>query len=110
MHYKGKQAINLHAHINVHAVSCHYLRAVYTRVFCVRCPVRDGASAQQSPLLFSRDHVRGKAKEAIGQRRHHGRRNDAKNASVDGPLTHVLDCFSVTFNTFEQMSLIRGMH
>jgi hypothetical protein len=42
------------------------LGAVYTRVFGVRCPVRDGAAAQQLPLLLSRDHVREKAKEAVG--------------------------------------------
>jgi hypothetical protein len=40
--------------------------AVYTCVFCVRCPVRDGAAAQQLPLHFSRNHVREKAKEAVG--------------------------------------------
>jgi hypothetical protein len=63
-----------------------YLRAVYTRFFCVRFSVRDGAAAQLAPLLFSRDHVREKAKKAVGQRRHHGRRNGRKNVSVDGPL------------------------
>jgi hypothetical protein len=30
------------------------------------CPVRDGAAALPLPLLFSRDHVREKAKEAVG--------------------------------------------
>jgi hypothetical protein len=43
------------------------LRAVYTRVFCIRFPVRDCATAQHLPLLFSRHHVRDKAKEAVGQ-------------------------------------------
>jgi hypothetical protein len=46
------------------------LRAVYTRVFCVRFSVRDGATAQLLPLLFSRDHVRDRAKEAAGRRWH----------------------------------------
>jgi hypothetical protein len=44
--------------------------AVYTRVFCVRFSVRDGATAQLLPLLFSRDHVRDRAKEAAGRRWH----------------------------------------
>jgi phosphoglycerate-specific signal transduction histidine kinase len=51
------------------------LGAVYTRVFSVRCSVRDGAAAQQLPLLFSRDHLRDQAKEVVKQWRHHGRRN-----------------------------------
>jgi hypothetical protein len=38
-------------------------------------------------LLFSRNHVRDRAKEAVGRRRHRGRRNGRKKpASVDGPL------------------------
>jgi hypothetical protein len=43
------------------------LRAVYTWVFCVRFSVRNGGAAKQLPLLFSRDHVRDRAKEAVGQ-------------------------------------------
>jgi hypothetical protein len=54
------------------------LRAVYTRDFCVRFSIRDGATAQLLPLLFSRDHVREKAKEAVGQWHHRGRRNGRK--------------------------------
>jgi hypothetical protein len=62
----------------------HVLRAVYTRVFCVRFSVRDGAAAQHFPL---RDHVRRKAKEAVGQWRHHGRRNGRKKRECRRPLT-----------------------
>jgi hypothetical protein len=54
------------------------LMAVYTRVFCVRFSVRDGAAAQLFPL---RDHVcdcARKTKGAVGQWRHHGRRNGCK--------------------------------
>jgi hypothetical protein len=52
--------------INQTQARSYKLGAVYTRVFCVRCPVRDGAAAQQLPLHFSRDHVREKAKKAVG--------------------------------------------
>jgi hypothetical protein len=41
--------------------------SVYTRVFCVRFSVRDGAPAQLLPSLFSRNHVRDRAKETVGR-------------------------------------------
>jgi hypothetical protein len=66
--------------------SKHCLRAVYTRCFCVRFSVRDGATAQLLPFLF---HVRDcarKAKEAVGWRRHRGRRNGRKKRECRRPL------------------------
>jgi hypothetical protein len=68
---------------------CHvdivlYLRAVSTRVFCSRFRARNGVDLP--PLLFSRDHVREKAKEAVGQRRHHGRRNGRKKRECRQPF------------------------
>jgi hypothetical protein len=42
------------------------LRAVYTHVFCVRCPVRDGAAAQQLPLLFTYVIAREKQRKLVG--------------------------------------------
>jgi hypothetical protein len=72
----------------------HYIRqrrilnlgAVYTRVFCVRFSVRDGAAAHQFPLLFSRDHVREKQRKLVGSVAITDGETDAKNASVYGPL------------------------
>jgi hypothetical protein len=62
------------------------LRAVYTLVFCVRCPVCDGAAAQQLPLLCHvRDRAR-KAKGAVGRRRHRGRDNGRKKHECRRPL------------------------
>jgi hypothetical protein len=63
--------------------------AVYTRVFCSRFSVRDGAAAKLVPLLFSYHHARDrarKAKEAVGRRRHHGRRNASKKRKWKRPL------------------------
>jgi hypothetical protein len=37
-------------------------------------------------LLFSRDRVREKAKEAVGRRRNHGRRNGRKKRECRRPL------------------------
>jgi hypothetical protein len=45
---------------------------------CVRFSVRDVATARLLPLLFSRDHVRDRAREAVGRRRHRGRRSGCK--------------------------------
>jgi hypothetical protein len=65
------------------------LRAVYTRVFCVRFSVRDGAAAQQLPLLFHvRDRAR-KAKEPVGRRHHRGRRNGRKKRECRRPLNRL---------------------
>jgi hypothetical protein len=62
------------------------LRAVYNCVFCVRFSVRDGATAQQLPLLDSvRDRAR-KAKGPVGRRRDHGRRNASKKREWKRPL------------------------
>jgi hypothetical protein len=61
------------------------LGAVYTRVFCVRFSVRDGAAAPQFPLLFSRDHVREKQRKLLGGGAITDGTTDAKIASVDGP-------------------------
>jgi hypothetical protein len=58
--------------------------------FCVRCPVRDGAAAQPFPLLFSRDHVRDRAKEAVGQWRHRGRRNRRKKRECRRPFKRII--------------------
>jgi hypothetical protein len=63
-----------------------YLRAVYTRVFCVRFSVRDGTAAQLLPM---RDHVLDrarKAKEAVGQWRHRRRRNGRKKRKCRRPF------------------------
>jgi hypothetical protein len=65
---------------------CELLRDVYTRVFCVRFSVRDGAAAQHFPL---HDHIRDrarKAKEAVGQWPHHERRNGRKKRECRRPL------------------------
>jgi hypothetical protein len=62
------------------------LGAVYTRVFCVRFSVRDGAAAQLLPLLFSRDHVREKQRKQLGSGAIADEGTDAQNASVDGTL------------------------
>jgi hypothetical protein len=64
------------------------LGAVYTRVFCIRYPVRDGATAQLLPLLFSRNHVSDRTKENVGRWRHHGRRNGRKKRECRRPFTH----------------------
>jgi hypothetical protein len=67
-----------------------YLLSVKGRLhshFCVRYPVRDGANAQQLPLLFSHDHVHEKARKAVGQQCHRGRRNGRKNRECRRPLT-----------------------
>jgi hypothetical protein len=66
------------------------LRAVYTRVFCVRFSVRDGATAQLLPLLFSRDHVRDRAKENVGRRRHRRRRNGRKKREYRRPFNETM--------------------
>jgi hypothetical protein len=66
------------------------LRAVYTRVFCVRFSVHDGATAQLLSLLFSRKHVRDRPKENVGRRRYRGRRNGCKNHECRRPF----NCFS----------------
>jgi hypothetical protein len=47
-----------------------------------------GATAQLLPLLFLRDRVRDYAKEAVGRRRHHGRRNGRKKRECRRPLRH----------------------
>jgi hypothetical protein len=75
------------------------LRAVYTRVFCIRCPVCDGANAQQLPL---RDHVRDrarKAKEAAGHWRHCGRYNGRKKRECRRPFTQSACKAKVLYNT-----------
>jgi hypothetical protein len=68
-----------------------YLRAVYTRFFCVRFSVRDGAAAK---LLCLRDHIRDHAREKPRKQFGSGAitdgETDAKNASVDGPLMVLL--------------------
>jgi hypothetical protein len=38
------------------------------------------------PLLFSRDHVRDRTKEAVGRRRHRGRRNGRKKREFRRPF------------------------
>jgi hypothetical protein len=60
-------------------------RVVYTRVFCVRYPVRDGAAAQQLPLLFTYVIAREKQRKLVGSGAITDGETDAKNASVDGP-------------------------
>jgi hypothetical protein len=73
-----------------------YLRAVYTRVFCVRFSVQDGAANQLFPL---RDHVRDrarKAKEAVWQWRHQGQRNGRKTRESRRPFN---DSFSQIWQT-----------
>jgi hypothetical protein len=60
--------------------------AVCTRVFCVRCPVRDGAAAQQLLLLFTYVIAREKQRNFLGSGAIADGITDAKNASVDGPL------------------------
>jgi hypothetical protein len=44
------------------------------------------SSSVMLPLLFSRDHVRDRAKEAVGLRRYHGRRNGHKKRECRRPL------------------------
>jgi hypothetical protein len=66
--------------------TCGALRAVYTRVFCVCCPVRDGAAAQQLPLLFTYVIAREKQRKLLGGGAITDGETDSKNASVDGPL------------------------
>jgi hypothetical protein len=62
------------------------LRAVYTCVFCVCFSVRNGAAAAQLlPLLFVHDCAR-KAKEAVGQWHHRGRRNGRKKCDCRRPF------------------------
>jgi hypothetical protein len=61
------------------------LRAVYTRVFCVRFFVRDGATAQHLPLLVI---AREKQRKMLGGGAITDGTTDAKNASGDGPLTN----------------------
>jgi hypothetical protein len=63
------------------------LRAIYTRIFCIRFSVRDGATTQLLPLLFSRDHVCDRAKVVAGRRRHRGRRNRRKKRECRRPFT-----------------------
>jgi hypothetical protein len=84
------------------------LRAVYTRGFCVRFSVRDGASAQQLPLLFTYAIAREKTKKAVGRR---GAitdgETDAKNASVDGPLlSNQSPAFSLSLSLSDVRTLI----
>jgi hypothetical protein len=55
-------------------------------VFSVRCPVRDGATAQQLPLLFTNMIAREKQRKLVGSGAITDGETDAKNASVDGPL------------------------
>jgi hypothetical protein len=54
-------------------------------IFCVRCPVRDGAAAQQLPLLFTYVFAREKQRKLVGSGTITDGETDAKNASVDGP-------------------------
>jgi hypothetical protein len=63
------------------------LRAVYTRVFCVRFSVCDGAAAQHLPLLFHVCDRARKAKEAVGRRRHCGRDNGREKRQWNRPFT-----------------------
>jgi hypothetical protein len=63
------------------------LRAVCTGFICVRFSVRDGATAQQLPLLDRvRDHAI-KAKEAVGRWCHRGRDNGRKKRDCRRTLT-----------------------
>jgi hypothetical protein len=62
------------------------LRGCLHSRFCVRFSVRDGATAQLLPLLFSRNHARDRAKEVVGRRRHRGRRNERKKRECRRPL------------------------
>jgi hypothetical protein len=70
-----------------HPGSFHFgpLRAVYTRVFSVRFSVRNGAAAQQLPLLFAYVIAREKQRKQLGSGAIADGETDAKNASVDGP-------------------------
>jgi hypothetical protein len=71
------------------------LRAVSTRVFCVRFSVCNDATAQLLPLL---DHVRDrarKAKEAVGRRRHRGQRNGRKKREFRRPFKAHFPAFSL---------------
>jgi hypothetical protein len=62
------------------------LGAVYTRVFCIRCPVSDGAAAQHLPLLFTYVIAQEKQRKLVGSGAITHGETDAKNARVDGPL------------------------
>jgi hypothetical protein len=62
------------------------LRSVYTRVFCFRFSVCDGATAQLLPLLFTYVIAREKQRKQLGGGTIADGETDAKNASVDGPL------------------------
>jgi hypothetical protein len=60
-------------------------QSVYTRFFCVRFSVPDGATAQLLPLLFTYVIAREKQRKQLGSGAIADKETDAKNASVDGP-------------------------